>query len=116
MNFLYQASHLILNGDSQSALGRSCRRIVATHLSHLQVGIGRKAVFRSSIDVKRTICKGCHVVLLPGKTSKTVVDKSPKQRRQLKRFATTCLQCGLQKSIPVDCKIKSDDKKLKNLT
>ena len=68
MDFLYRAAHLV-NGisTSQKKVGsnalstteNNARRVLSTHLTQLMVGIGRKAVQRASIEVKRTVCKGC---------------------------------------------------------
>ena len=36
-------------------------------------GIGQKSVTRASPEVKRSVCKGCHTILIPGDTAKVGV-------------------------------------------
>ena len=76
----------------------NARRVLSTHLSQLMVGIGRKAVLRASTDVKRTICKGCRNILVPGINCRIVGRclHSPK-----KEFASVCKQCGTKKRLPL---------------
>ena len=94
MNYLFQASHCLLKKKGP------CKRILSTHLSHLMVGIGRKAVLRSSPNIKRTICKGCHTLLEAEKTAKI----KTKGHRNAKRLQITCTQCGSKKAFPVNKK------------
>ena len=103
MDFLYRAAHLV-NGISShrkhvgnkdlSTTEKKSKRILSTHLTQLMVGIGRKAVQRASIEVKRTVCKGCRNILLPGQNAKCSYVKSATKNRQLK---IVCYQCKTEK-------------------
>ena len=41
--------------------------------SHLMICIGRKSVTRASPEVKRSVCKGCHGIQIPGDTAQVHV-------------------------------------------
>ena len=113
MDFLYRAAHLV-NGVSKentckckangsSVRSQNAKRILSTHLTQLMVGIGRKAVQRASIEVKRTICKGCRNILLPGKNATISYSVTSKKKRELKFL---CEQCRTQKKFPLKKLIK----------
>ena len=113
MDFLYRAAHFI-NGISsnktqaqsknqtESITKKNAKRIVSTHLTQLMVGIGRKAVQRASIEVKRTICKGCRNILLPGQNAKCIYTKSSNKSKQLQ---TICYQCRTKKKFPMQKRV-----------
>ena len=107
MDFLYRAAHLVngipsknkqLDNQTLSSTKQNARRIVSTHLSQLMVGIGRKAVQRASVEVKRTICKGCRNILLPGRNAKCVYIKTSNKSKELH---TICDQCKTRKKFPM---------------
>ena len=113
MEFLYRAAHLV-NGVSNentskhkpkesSPRSQNAKRILSTHLTQLMVGIGRKAVQRASIEVKRTICKGCRNILLPGKNAAVSYNVSSKHKKELKFI---CEQCRTQKRFPLQKIVK----------
>ena len=107
MDFLYRAAHFV-NGisskqkhstnKSETPAKKNAKRIVSTHLTQLMVGIGRKAVQRASVEVKRTICKGCRNILLPGQNAKCTYTKSANNSKQLQ---TICYQCKTKKKFPM---------------
>ena len=107
MDFLYRAAHFV-NGisskpkqstnESETPAKKNAKRIVSTHLTQLMVGIGRKAVQRASVEVKRTICKGCRNILLPGQNAKCTYTKSSNNSKQLQ---TICYQCKTKKTFPM---------------
>lgn len=90
ISFLYKtANHLVRDQKLGS-------RPVATHLSHLSVAVGKKAVIRSCPEVKKSICKGCHGLLVLGKTAfAKVVGKS----KRYKHIILTCRQCDEKKKV-----------------
>ncbi|MEE6470082.1 hypothetical protein FKM82_008852 [Ascaphus truei] len=68
LNFLYQAAHCVLAQNPENvALSR--------FYCHTQRMIGKRLVLRQDPSVKRTICKRCSSLLVPGITS-TVRQKS----------------------------------------
>lgn len=88
LNFLYQAAHCVLaqNPDNEE---------LARFYIHTGRNICKRLVLRQDPSVKRTICKKCSSLLVPGVTS------SVRQRRwSRKRRATVvrCLYCGLSKT------------------
>ncbi|XP_063235936.1 ribonuclease P protein subunit p21 [Bacillus rossius redtenbacheri] len=85
MNFLYQASHLLTKIPEA--------RDVATSLGHVMVAVSKKSVLRMEPAVKRTLCKGCHGVLVPGVTARVRLRRKP-----CARLVWTCLRCGTPKS------------------
>ncbi|XP_043474214.1 ribonuclease P protein subunit p21 isoform X2 [Leptopilina heterotoma] len=85
MNYLYQASHKIVNKNLP----------LASHLSSLMVGCAKKAVLRMEPAVKRTICKHCQSPLIPGKTARVRLVSKP-----AKAIKWTCLACGENRKIP----------------
>jgi len=111
MSYLYQASNLMMksasknNSSSSNAKSAFARRILSTYLSHLMVGIGQKSVTRASPEVKRSVCKGCHTILIPGDTAKVGV----RSRKGGKKTEIRCEQCGTMKAFPM-----SNVKKIKN--
>ena len=111
MDYLYKAAHFIngitsqqkqMNNKLESVTRKNAKRIVSTHLTQLMVGIGRKAVQRASIEVKRTICKGCRNILLPGQNAKCTYIKSSNKSKQ---FQTVCYQCKTKKKFPMQKRV-----------
>uniref|UniRef100_A0A8C6TJ24 Uncharacterized protein n=1 Tax=Neogobius melanostomus TaxID=47308 RepID=A0A8C6TJ24_9GOBI len=83
LNFLYQAAHCVLaqNPDNTE---------LARFYCFTQKTIARRLVLRQDPSVKRTLCKKCYSLLIPGVTATT---------RQKTRFTvTTCLSCGEKKT------------------
>ena len=117
MNFLYQAAHTILNEDKNSEQEKKSNssknktkksnQIVAAYYTQLMVGIGHKSVLRSSKELKRTICKGCRSLLLPGKTA------TVKIKTKEKRIGSQCNICKTEKLFPLNHVSKKQKKNLK---
>uniref|UniRef100_A0A8D0B6S0 Ribonuclease P/MRP subunit p21 n=1 Tax=Salvator merianae TaxID=96440 RepID=A0A8D0B6S0_SALMN len=86
LNFLYQAAHCVLaqNPENQE---------LARFYCHTQNSISRRLVLRQDSSVKRTICKSCFSLLIPGVSSTVRQRKCHNQRRTVVR----CLNCGLTK-------------------
>ena len=111
MDFLYRAAHVI-NGVSKNAkqcknkknssIEKNAKRILSTHLTQLMVGIGRKAVQRASVEVKRTVCKGCRNILIAGENSKCSYGK---MMNKTKQFKIVCYQCKTEKKFPLQKRV-----------
>jgi len=120
LNFLYQASTWLSSlpatkGDvtptaqpvtSSDPKGKKKQRdrvppVTPAHLSRAYVSsmkaIGQKTVVKLDPSVKRTICKGCDILLIPGVTS-VVRSKSSPSHRKLVRLS--CLNCKAIRRIP----------------
>jgi len=59
--------------------------------------IARKSVLRIDPNVKRTLCRTCNAVLIPGVTSSVRIKPSGSH---VHRIRTTCLACGVHRTIP----------------
>ncbi|OAV89293.1 hypothetical protein PTTG_11879 [Puccinia triticina 1-1 BBBD Race 1] len=59
--------------------------------------ISKKAVVRMDPSVKRSICRSCHLLLIPGHTSTTRVLRSSSHRHKVN---VTCSACQHQRKIP----------------
>lgn len=95
LNFLYQSAHLMLE-ENQSKKKNKNQDKVANYYSQLMISIGHKSVQRLSREIKRTICKGCRNVLIPGINAKVQVKK--------KKIGSICQLCNSVKSFPVQKK------------
>jgi len=98
LNFLYQASTYLktIEALSPPVDTASVRRVslgdVASSYVRNMRAIGNKSVIRMDPNVKRSICKKCHTVLLPGQTV-TIRIKGPK-------VVYGCISCGSARAIP----------------
>uniref|UniRef100_A0A8C8RJH5 Ribonuclease P/MRP subunit p21 n=1 Tax=Pelusios castaneus TaxID=367368 RepID=A0A8C8RJH5_9SAUR len=86
LSFLYQAAHCVLaqNPENQE---------LARFYCHAQRSISRRLVLRQDPSVKRTICKSCSSLLVPG-VSSTVRQR---KRRGQRWTVVRCLRCGQAK-------------------
>ncbi|KAA1064589.1 hypothetical protein PGT21_008755 [Puccinia graminis f. sp. tritici] len=66
-------------------------------LSKTMKVISKKAVLRMDPSVKRSICRSCHLLLIPGYTSSTRVLRSSSHRHKVN---VTCSACQHQRQIP----------------
>ncbi|XP_038067500.1 ribonuclease P protein subunit p21-like isoform X2 [Patiria miniata] len=82
INFLYQAAHCMLLQNPENT---KLARFYITTMKN----VAKKAVLRIHPNIKRTVCKRCDLLLVPGLTSKVRV----KGKRQ-KHVVVTCLECG----------------------
>uniref|UniRef100_A0A1A7Z4K5 Ribonuclease P 21 subunit n=1 Tax=Iconisemion striatum TaxID=60296 RepID=A0A1A7Z4K5_9TELE len=89
MNYLYQAAHCVLSQNPNNVE-------LARFYCFTQKTIARRLVLRQDPSVKRTICKKCCSLLIPGVTATT------RQRRKNKKTRFTvlrCLSCGQIKTL-----------------
>ncbi|XP_069783142.1 ribonuclease P protein subunit p21 [Narcine bancroftii] len=85
LNYLQQAAHCILAGNPDNTA-------LVRFLLHTQRGISKRLVLRQDPSVKRTVCKKCSSLLVPGITAKV------RQRRRMQQVTVvTCLACGMSK-------------------
>ncbi|XP_053563530.1 ribonuclease P protein subunit p21 isoform X2 [Bombina bombina] len=83
LNFLYQAAHCVLAQNPENVE-------LARFYCHTERMISQRLVLRQDPSIKRTICKRCSSLLLPGVTSTVRQKKHHGQRRTVVR----CLSCG----------------------
>ncbi|KAK0438336.1 RNAse P Rpr2/Rpp21/SNM1 subunit domain-containing protein [Desarmillaria tabescens] len=117
LNFLYQAS-VYLNGVSPPQK-RKQKRVTTSDLSRSYVSsmkiVGQKTTVKMDPSIKRTICKGCDTVLVPGSTVSIRVKKSPSHGHLM---VYTCTRCKTSRRIPappvdVDASTTMDSPKLR---
>ncbi|XP_051549070.1 ribonuclease P protein subunit p21-like [Myxocyprinus asiaticus] len=96
LNFLYQAAHCVLAQNPENIE-------LARFYCFTQKTISKRLVLRQDHSVKRTICKKCCTLLVPGVTSSVRQKRGPRPQR---RTIVRCLSCGLTKRFPNNPKHK----------
>ncbi|KAF6365225.1 hypothetical protein mRhiFer1_014621 [Rhinolophus ferrumequinum] len=61
LSFLYQAAHCVLAQDPEN-------QALARFYCHTERTIAKRLVLRRDPSVKRTLCRGCSSLLIPGLT------------------------------------------------
>ncbi|XP_062868603.1 ribonuclease P protein subunit p21 [Trichomycterus rosablanca] len=91
LNFLYQAAHCVLAQNPENIE-------LARFYCFTQKTIAKRLVLRQDPSVKRTLCKKCSALLIPGVTS-TVRQRKRGSRGQ-RVTVVRCLSCGQTKRFP----------------
>eukprot|EP01114_Cavostelium_apophysatum_P009358 TRINITY_DN22477_c0_g1_i1.p1 TRINITY_DN22477_c0_g1~~TRINITY_DN22477_c0_g1_i1.p1 ORF type:complete len:141 (-),score=21.17 TRINITY_DN22477_c0_g1_i1:74-496(-) len=86
MNFLHQASHVMF--DQNPNLSR--------FFNHTLKKIASRQVLRIDPSMKRGICKGCNILLVPGTTSNVRI-----RAKRGSHHVVTCKECGRFKRYPL---------------
>jgi len=86
MNFLHQAAACVLKSTGNKVLSAA----LGSHM----VAVGQKSQVRLSKEIKRTVCKGCHLLLVPG-TSANITVTGPKKEKKVNLL---CQLCKTQRS------------------
>lgn len=131
ISFLYQAATFLLATNRQKSPGKtdgtprtagqaggetkSQLSPEATRLSAHLGGVSRKSQIRLASKMKRTICKRCDSVLIPGMTSSEAITNSSKNGRKpwADVLEVRCSNCGSVKRFPVGIstrKLKGSDR------
>ncbi|OSS50034.1 hypothetical protein B5807_05127 [Epicoccum nigrum] len=65
--------------------------------------VSRKAQLRLSIDLKRSMCKSCHTILVPGQTAAQTIENESKggSKPWADVLVVSCNVCGSKRRIPV---------------
>uniref|UniRef100_A0A8C6EX96 Ribonuclease P/MRP subunit p21 n=2 Tax=Marmota TaxID=9992 RepID=A0A8C6EX96_MARMA len=82
LSFLYQAAHCVLAQDPEN-------QALARFYCHTEKTIAKRLVLRQDPSVKRTLCRGCSSLLIPGLTS----TQRQRRRRGQRWTIQTCLTC-----------------------
>lgn len=95
ISYLYQISNqFYLAHPEYQALSRGYNR-------NLDL-IAKKTVIKLSPHIKRTLCKKCNTMLIPGLTMSMYIENLSKQKSQHNDvFVNKCLNCGKCKRFPV---------------
>ncbi|CAJ1060040.1 ribonuclease P protein subunit p21 [Xyrichtys novacula] len=89
LNYLYQAAHCVLSQNPENVE-------LSRFYSFTQKTIARRLVLRQDPSIKRTMCKKCCSLLIPGVTA------TVRQRRKNRKTRFTvmrCISCGQSKSL-----------------
>ncbi|XP_061634819.1 ribonuclease P protein subunit p21 [Phyllopteryx taeniolatus] len=90
LNYLYQAAHCVLSQNPDNVE-------LARFYCFTQRTIARRLVLRQDPSVKRTICKKCCSLLIPGLTATT---RQQRKRGKKSRFTVLrCLSCKQSKTL-----------------
>lgn len=88
---------------------------LATELCSDLQQVSRKAQLRLSVDLKRTMCKCCNTVLVPGRTATQTVENLSKGGRKpwADVLVLECTTCGGKKRFPIGAKkqLKKSERK-----
>ncbi|XP_031430099.1 ribonuclease P protein subunit p21 isoform X1 [Clupea harengus] len=90
LNFLYQAAHCVLAQSPDNAE-------LARFYCFTQKTIARRLVLRQDPSVKRTICKRCCGLLVPGVTGAL---RQRKRKGKQRVTVLRCLSCGQTRKLP----------------
>ncbi|XP_066216064.1 ribonuclease P protein subunit p21 isoform X1 [Saccopteryx leptura] len=82
LSFLYQAAHCVLARDPEN-------QALARFYCHTERTIARRLVLRRDPSVKRSICRGCSSLLIPGLSC----TQRQRRRRGQRWTVQTCLTC-----------------------
>lgn len=81
LNFLHQASHAVLAINPENV---EMSRFYASTMKEIAL----KLVYKLDPSIKRTTCKHCHALLVPGVTATVRV-----RRKREKHIVVTCVGC-----------------------
>lgn len=85
LNYLYQAAHTVLTISPDNWE-------LSQHYSSTLMVLAKRNVLRLHPQVKRTLCKICNMILIPGVTAKTRTGMKGE-----KHIVIHCLHCGTSK-------------------
>ncbi|XP_013393903.1 ribonuclease P protein subunit p21 isoform X1 [Lingula anatina] len=89
MNFLYQAAHHALASNPDNVE-------MVRFYTHSLKNIAKRKVLRLDPSLKRTMCKRCSMLLVPGVSATVRV-----RGKGLKRVIVKCVECKLLKRFPL---------------
>ncbi|KAK9236589.1 RNAse P Rpr2/Rpp21/SNM1 subunit domain-containing protein [Lipomyces kononenkoae] len=105
-SFLYQASVLMANAaQANPELANTATKAtapLARYYASQMKAVARKSVIRLDPNIKRSICKRCDTILIPGRTCATFVEnESIGSVPHADVLTHTCKVCGGQKRFPI---------------
>lgn len=94
ISYLYQSSMQFAAGSKYNVLSRALARNVDL--------ISKKAVTKLSPSIKRTICKKCQTLLIPGVSETIKVENESRENKPHSDILVhTCHTCGRKKRFPI---------------
>ena len=107
LNFLHQASCSVLESVPGGA-----GKVLAAMLGHHMIMVGKKSQVRLGKEIKRRICKGCHGVLLSGRSARVGIVGPAKE----KAVSVCCEICNTEKRFLLEEKKLKKQKEKKKKT
>ncbi|KAI5968268.1 hypothetical protein CANMA_002484 [Candida margitis] len=102
LNYLYQLSNHFTVGSSCSSSCSSSNQSLARGYDRNLDLLSKRTLSKLSPSVKRSICKKCHVLLIPGMTMSIRLENlSKSQDPKNDVFVNKCLNCGECKRFPI---------------
>ncbi|CAB50979.1 RNase P subunit Rpr2 [Schizosaccharomyces pombe] len=89
VSYLYQASQLLFRNVQEPTLSR--------HYISTAKDVSQKSVMRIHPDIKRTICKGCNSLLVPGKSCSIRFEEPSRKNPSIDRVLWICKKCAFKK-------------------
>ncbi|XP_026160566.1 ribonuclease P protein subunit p21 [Mastacembelus armatus] len=89
LNYLYQAAHCVLSQNPENVE-------LARFYCFTQKTIARRLVLRQDPSVKRTLCKKCSLLLIPGVSAAV---RQQRKNRKTRFTVVRCLSCGQSKTL-----------------
>lgn len=112
--FLYQAAtYLTFQSPTKNSESHTedANQIQQPSPLALQLGadlhtVSRKAQLRLSVDLKRSICKSCNTLLVPGRTASQEIENQSKGGKKpwADVLIVSCKCCGSKRRMPVGAK------------
>jgi ribonuclease P protein subunit RPR2 len=96
--FLYQAATYLTLQTALAATSKPCSPLALELGCELQQ-VYRKAQLRLSVDLKRSFCKSCNCILVPGRTATQTIENASKGGKKLWAdvLVIQCDLCGGKK-------------------
>lgn len=98
-----EAASGLLSAASSKQLSSRSRNAQTRYLLNQLKGVSKKSQIRLGRDVKRSICRRCHTLMVPGRTCSQTVKNESKGGRKLWAdiFEVQCNRCRAVKRFPV---------------
>jgi ribonuclease P protein subunit RPR2 len=94
-NHLYQAAQFSLFKHVQNGQQSMNESAISNYYTHVSVNVAKKSLLKIEPHLKRTVCKGCEGLLLPGLTAQVRILKKPASVIQWR-----CMRCQTWKKFP----------------
>ncbi|KXN74000.1 Rpr2-domain-containing protein [Conidiobolus coronatus NRRL 28638] len=98
MNYLYQASHLLqsLSRQSQNHNKKQLNTVSRYYIKNMKL-IGTKNLNRIDSSVKRSICKNCDQILIPGNSCSIEIIEEINETNNSSAIQIKCTNCNTKK-------------------
>lgn len=113
------SSHASKDGVSdQTSTTPRTRSSLALQLGSDLQTVSRKGQVRLSTDLKRTVCKSCNTILIPGRTATHEIENASKGAKKpwADVLVVGCTFCGAKKRFPVGATKQSKKKERRGKT